>query len=42
MLKRAIPATMIIAACSMPAHADCDFFSLDSIMLMFNPDVEQD
>ncbi|MCC4786810.1 hypothetical protein AB6E39_02065 [Vibrio splendidus] len=33
MLKRAIPATMIIAACSMPAHADCDFFSLDSIML---------
>ncbi|MEZ8123019.1 hypothetical protein ACED64_00810 [Vibrio splendidus] len=33
MLKRAIPATMIIAACSMPAYADCDFFSLDSIML---------
>ena len=33
MLKRAIPATMIIAACSMPAQADCDFFSLDSIML---------
>ncbi|MEZ8546483.1 hypothetical protein AB6D12_03210 [Vibrio cyclitrophicus] len=33
MLKGAIPATLIIAACSMPAYADCDFFSLDSIML---------
>ncbi|MFA0676368.1 hypothetical protein AB4567_18760, partial [Vibrio sp. 10N.222.51.A6] len=33
MLKRAIPATMIIAACSLPAYAECDFFSLDSVML---------
>ena len=33
MLKRAISAAMIIAACSLPAHADCDLFSLDSVML---------
>ena len=33
MLKRAISATMVIATCSFPAHADCNFFSLDSIML---------
>jgi hypothetical protein len=39
MLKRVIPATLIIAACNMSAHAhahahaDCDFFSLGSIML---------
>ena len=33
MLKGAIPATLIIAACSMPAYADCDFFSLDSALI---------
>lgn len=33
MLKRAISATMVIVAYSLPAHADCDFFSFDSIML---------
>ncbi|TKE96199.1 hypothetical protein FCV44_12195 [Vibrio kanaloae] len=33
MLKSTIPAALIIAACSLPAYAECDFFSLDSIML---------
>ncbi|WP_299689747.1 hypothetical protein [uncultured Vibrio sp.] len=32
-LKSAIPATLLITACSMPVSAECDFFSLDSIML---------
>lgn len=38
MLKSAIPATLIMAACSMPAYAECDFFSLDSIMLTSSDD----
>ena len=38
MLKSAIPATLIMAACSMPAYAECDFFSLDSIMLTSDED----
>ncbi|WP_146448741.1 hypothetical protein [Vibrio kanaloae] len=33
MLKSTIPAALIIAACSLPAYAECYFFSLDSIML---------